>query len=362
MPPSDHLMGESYCLNCNELLPESAWYCPSCGQKNNDGKISIREFLIEIADALFNIDSKLFRTLKYLFIPGKLTNEYFIGRRKRYAHPFRLFLFTGIIFFTIVSILTSKYAEKDLSKASESIFKEDAYEKFVLTKVDTISKQLVKSSDYPEIVGPILDSLHVKLDASSGSDSLDFVYFELTESFGLVQRDIEMAKIDMLKLDEEELIERYKIEGSFSKMSFVQMLRVTTHLSEFVPNLIQQFIWTFLLMLIILGFILKLIYIRSGRYYIEHLVFSFHFHAFTFITMSLLLMLFFVVPNFAEGHIAEFNFIFLVGFIYLLIAIKRVYKQNWFKTFVKFSIINFSYLILFAFSAVLSSLVTVLIF
>jgi len=40
---------------------------------------------------------------KFLFLPGRLTKEYINGRRKRYIRPFRLYLFTTFVLFTVLA-------------------------------------------------------------------------------------------------------------------------------------------------------------------------------------------------------------------------------------------------------------------
>ena len=89
---------QNICPNCNNVFPKDAKYCPACSQKTRSGKVTVREYLSDFFDQVFNLDSKLFKTLGALFIPGKLTKEYFLGKRKSYAPPIRLFLVMVIIF------------------------------------------------------------------------------------------------------------------------------------------------------------------------------------------------------------------------------------------------------------------------
>ena len=54
----------------------------------------------------FTFDSKIFRSIRPLFSkPGFLTLEYLSGRRVRYIPPLRLFIFSSIIFFLLLSLL-----------------------------------------------------------------------------------------------------------------------------------------------------------------------------------------------------------------------------------------------------------------
>ena len=74
--------GARDCPNCGRERPES--FCPRCGQSDRDyarspGRVPWHcEFLRET----FELDSRLFRTLKLLlFRPGSLTREFSRNRR-----------------------------------------------------------------------------------------------------------------------------------------------------------------------------------------------------------------------------------------------------------------------------------------
>lgn len=87
------------CVSCGAEF--TGQFCGDCGEKVIDRKdYSILAFLREAFEAITTIDNKVFRSLKYLLIkPGFLTQEYFIGRRKRYLKPIQLFLLVNIAFF-----------------------------------------------------------------------------------------------------------------------------------------------------------------------------------------------------------------------------------------------------------------------
>jgi len=60
-------------------------------------------FLREQYGEVTSADGKMWRTLRGLFIPGKLTEEYFAGRRSLYLRPVRVFLVLNIVFFFVLS-------------------------------------------------------------------------------------------------------------------------------------------------------------------------------------------------------------------------------------------------------------------
>ncbi len=70
--------------------------------------------LHDVADTIFNIDSRVFHSLLPLYFrPGFLTREYFAGRRTRYVTPFRLYFFLSVLaFFTIQFTLGESHLGK----------------------------------------------------------------------------------------------------------------------------------------------------------------------------------------------------------------------------------------------------------
>ena len=81
---------------------------------------------------------------------------------------------------------------------------------------------------------------------------------------------------------------------------------------------------------------LKLLYIRSKKTYVAHLVFVFHTQTVFFILLSL-----FFIFNFANENGSDYKVMFLLLFLlYLYLAMKKFYQQGYFKTFVKFILAN----------------------
>jgi hypothetical protein len=91
------------CKNCNAVL--LGRFCADCSQAADVHVPSTRELVHELLEGLTHSDSRLWRTLKYLwFNPGRLTQEFVAGRRVGYLPPFRLYLVLSVIFFLIASL------------------------------------------------------------------------------------------------------------------------------------------------------------------------------------------------------------------------------------------------------------------
>ena len=100
-PPSAHAVHP--CANCG--APMHGPYCYACGQPEKGMIRQLASVMSDVLDTIFNIDSRVFRSLVPLYFrPGYLTLEYFAGRRVRYVTPFRLFFFLCIVAFFAIQI------------------------------------------------------------------------------------------------------------------------------------------------------------------------------------------------------------------------------------------------------------------
>jgi len=92
-----------HCSNCGEIVDNR--FCPACGQENREYKATFKEMMKEFTAHAFNLDSRFFRTVKYLlFHPGLLTIEYFKGRRESYISPLRLYLIFSMLYFLTFAV------------------------------------------------------------------------------------------------------------------------------------------------------------------------------------------------------------------------------------------------------------------
>src|ERR1700681_3382833 len=93
------------CRNCGVPAPDA--FCPSCGQETDTRLPTLRKFMHDATGRLISFDSRLWRTLFALVAkPGFLTREYFVGRRRRYVRPTRLFLVMSVILFGLLRLTT----------------------------------------------------------------------------------------------------------------------------------------------------------------------------------------------------------------------------------------------------------------
>jgi hypothetical protein len=93
--------GTGNCLNC--AAPLTGAYCAHCGQKAHINR-SLKDFFQDLAQAIFNFEGKIWRTLPMLaWRPGDMTRRYIEGERARFVSPVALYLFSVFLMFATLN-------------------------------------------------------------------------------------------------------------------------------------------------------------------------------------------------------------------------------------------------------------------
>lgn len=87
------------CANCEAVL-HGRW-CHACGQRRSEpGDRTLRHLVGQAAEALTDLDSRFWRSLRTLMLqPGRLSADYLAGRRQRWLSPISLFLLANLVYF-----------------------------------------------------------------------------------------------------------------------------------------------------------------------------------------------------------------------------------------------------------------------
>lgn len=128
------------------------------------------------------------------------------------------------------------------------------------------------------------------------------------------------------------LYDRAKVSGSF--------LEGKDAWKNFVNKMLSHASVSLFILLPIFTLSLKFFYIRRKFTYVEHLIFVFHTQ-----TVFFLLLTIFIILNFFTQNAPLWVFV-LLFLIYLFLAMKKFYRQGFFKTFIKYCMVNSVYLFL----------------
>ena len=69
------------CPNCGFSFNPSDHYCSNCGQKSALTGLSLVSVIKEYVDIVFNFEFRVWISFYHLFIPGKLSTQFFEGKR-----------------------------------------------------------------------------------------------------------------------------------------------------------------------------------------------------------------------------------------------------------------------------------------
>lgn len=328
---------ETYqCPNCTTILDDNVAYCSHCGQQRKNLKPTIWEFIGEFLNSVFNLDNKFFGTAIHLFIPAKLSRAFFQGKRTRFHHPLRIYFLSILFLFFILSI----FKIDDVIKFDNNGINTDRY--LAQEEAQKLNQQLEDYKIANEGSNGLyhIDSLRNELFIISGGDSISlndtldsgkWNMVLLGEKFNITLKEIALNST-------EELIEKYNPKEWYNKIILKQFIRIVKDPNSLNTFLFTNLSWLFLAVVPIFAIMLKLIYIRRKKYFIEHLVFLLHLFSALIIFTSIMIMI--IVPTeINELAIA----IFVMAVFFPLIAFKRFYEQSWIKTIFKFLLIGFMF-------------------
>jgi hypothetical protein len=322
------------CENCG--APLSGRFCSQCGQAAIDYRRSFRHVIGDVLDAFLNWDSKFLATIGWLIArPWHLTNEFLAGRRRRYFHPLRLYLLASILFFFAVNygardlrLEPGKLGPKDRAELEADLKKADL-PPAAREKLEALLRE-PQAQASPPLVSPSPPNAPSP-PAAPGTDKERQEYGKIGERPFVV---FDQAKSTTP-------FERWIEARAKEKMG-----EQGTKMGLFISTLFSNLPYMMLCCIPLFAFVLKILYIRRHIFYIDHLIYALHIHTFAYTGIMLIVLatigLNRVIPGPIAGWIIALLWIAFVVQIFL--SIRRVYRQGWFISIIKFFAGGFVYL------------------
>jgi hypothetical protein len=339
----ERLAGSADCLNCGTALQGP--FCYYCGQPDRNFMRFFPALMREFFEEFLDLDSRFMRTMKpLLFKPGRLTRDYLEGRRFRYTPPLRLYLFASIGFFLLAANLSSH-----------------------AIKVGAGGDPGLNGPEAEQAMTP--EDLRQKLE-SAGIENIDRLVSAYERELTAPRTAVRPFSADQIMIDgepwdrETNPVDIPIMPGFINEWINDEVAQSPDKARRINdnPNLIVEQIFdllpaTMFILLPAVAMLFKLWYLFARRYYIEHLIYSLHNHAFIFVSLILILLL---VQVQGAAWAAEIPFVKTASTwliiltstwvpVYLLISLRHVYRQGWFMTLSKFSVIGVSYVTLLTF-------------
>lgn len=262
--------------------PAGPRFCGFCGQEVEERRGPLLSLLRELLSEWLSFDGRLIRSLLALARPGRLTCLYLEGKRASYARPLRLYMVASLLLFSSALDLRAPDAsEIDLYVAGERITA-----------------------------------------APPTRERPDYVLFETkTLASRWIARNAVGKVRELRTLPPQEVLDRF-----FS--GFRQVLPVALIL--FLP---------------LLALALKLLYLRTGTFYVDHLVFAAHVQSAVFLLLALAWLVTRLAGLEALPALGVYVGVFVLALaVYLPMALHRVYSQAWWWTALKSVLLIYGYL------------------
>jgi|GEM_PF-949916 Protein of unknown function (DUF3667). len=366
-PPKPRPAPPEFCLNCGMHVPPHFRFCGGCGQENEPSAVSFKELAREAYEEFVHLDVRLLRTLTaLLFRPGFLTREYIQGKRLLYLSPFKMYLTVSALFlFVLFQQLQVEdrlqYIQRKMDAGSEAAAASSPPPKSPTQKQEpaqtgmSAEKKAAKAA--PETLN-IFPGVQVQLrpDKTNAKPQglAELLPFDGPIYFG-------GTRVDPNELPE--TITEYRTAQSqlgpekrdrlFIRFLKERMIPIKREPAQAINHLLSSLLpATMFFLLPFCALLMRVVYLRSGRLYTEHLVFALHTHSFLFLLLTLDALL--------PGLQVTLPVTLVVFPVYGLIAMRRFYEQSWPKTLFKALLLFNGYLFLLGFAVIGAFLVSLL--
>lgn len=260
----------------------------------------------QLMQEAFEVDGRIVRSLRLLlFTPGGLSEQFSANRRADYISPIRLYIFTSLLFFAVVSLTAEPLRVSTPTQAIDEIeiqLEEEDNQENIETFLNTLTPETERD-------------MRAVLEQRSWTRYIALGYISAVMEDGVV-RDI----------------------PAFQFLSR-QVARLLTNPERAVDQFQDQMPIALFFLLPAYALLLKIVYLRANTYFVEHFVFALHLHAFAFLVFTLLALL----PEGRTWAGALEGVVYLLLLAYYFLALRRYYRQGRLKTLFKFSILLASY-------------------
>lgn len=385
-----------HCANCGARLQGE--FCHECGQSVHSVLKPVHGMVEETIETLLHIDGRIVHTLPPLLLrPGFLTLEYFSGRRMRYIAPFRLMFVLCLLSFFVFHLAVDRISGKivadghpmvnvssgDIERATNpgqvraalngqldglrearatGVLPQLALDQTQVAANDLrqrASRRLVVLGAAPmsaASVGAPLPPEHPATLAVMGpKGALGMTWG--TQTPVRIAWLPAVANARLTELNRQLQANWQAVLSGDAKASAQAKQRMISGVFGVLPP-------TMFVLIPVFAGLLKLAYAFRRRLYMEHLIVALHSHAFIFFSL-LLLTLVAALTAWLAPHAAWTGYPLgvlqgLIGLwlpIYLLIMQKRVYRQSWPRTVLKFWCIGWGYVWLLVMALAIASAV-----
>lgn len=353
----------SACENCG--TPLHGDFCHACGQSTHSPVRNVAHAVEEVFESFWHLDGRIFRTVRDLFVPGRIANRYLGGHRVRYVAPMRLFVILTLLTFFVAKFVVQD-AMQDL-QPGPMVRTDDVTAEFSQAQtVDAVRTMrddaLAGIAETRRTLGalpgvtPQLDiaAADVRAQADTRIAELAPDGDEASAVASETAAPVESATTAASSETDPASKRPPTIGGPIGERIERNVMRLREDPRLYARAVLGVAPTALFILVPLFAVLLKVLYLFQRRLYLEHVVVGLYSHAALMLGLLLIFCGALVTPWLAT-HAAWTTG--LVGFaqslllwampVYLLLMQKRVYGQSWPWTLTKFAVIGVLYFALF---------------
>ncbi len=370
-------------------------YCHQCGQSAHNPLEHVGHAIEEVFESFWHLDGRIFRTLRQLFVPGRVAINYLAGHRVRYIPPLRLFVILSLLTFFIGKLVLNvgegvrmEGVEAEIGRA-QTIAEVEQIRDRLLAPIEKAEQAAAKTPG----ANPALIAARVRIQGEAASRIAELreqaakaqAPADATDRGTTPDDNVAPAKVTVSPLaqedDDSSWVCRFNerpfdaktnpvkaawMPGFANRWLNARIGRGCENIKDADRNgerLFQQFLGAIptalFLLMPLFALLLKLLYLGSGRTYLEHLVVALYSHDFLLLMLLALFMLSAASNAGAPAWFTGLGYaaIWIWMPIYLLLMQKRVYRGGWFTTVLRYVVIGTVYMLLVSFATLYAALI-----
>ena len=357
----------SACENCG--TPLHGDFCHACGQSTHSPVRHVAHAVEEVFESFWHLDGRIFRTVRDLFVPGRIANRYLGGHRVRYVAPMRLFVILTLLTFFVAKFVVQD-AMQDLD-AGQMVRTDDVATEFSQARtVDDVRTMrddaLAGIAETRRTLGalpgvtPQLDIAAAQVRAQAETRIAELapggVALDATAPDAPAAAAPPVGTADPVAPPEADSPSAGPptIGGPVGERIERNITRLRDDPQAYARAVLGVAPTALFILVPLFAVLLKLLYLFQRRLYLAHVVVGLYSHAALMLGLLLLFCTALVTPwlaahaAWATGAVGLLQSLLLWAMpVYLLLMQKRVYGQSWPWTLVKFAVIGVLYFALF---------------
>ena len=242
------------------------------------------------------------------------------GRRAQYLHPVKMYIFISLVYFLflfqqkiqLIKVEQKNMTTDQLNKAVKAI-QVNAY--IPQQAKNEVLAQLYKDNGYILVNKKLVKDTSKKAKAKAIED---------TENKNLVNVTTKDTTYEQYLASQQKLPRNERdgwFETYYNQKAFAINKR-HLNLRELIEDSFKHnFPKMMFVLLPIFALILMINFYRSKKFYVEHLIYSFHLHSFVFLFLALIMNLEFFIPA-NWGSLSD-----LLNFVAFIIVVRYIYKS-----------------------------------